>query len=103
MLPAARMTEIVLVFSLMMLQVLSFMFLLLSSGARIALMVLLVSSVSGLEPGCLRLFLLIVLEELLSFAQREKLLSLLVLICSLFFSLSACMFFFLFLSFAFLT
>ena len=56
MLPAARMTEIVLVFSLMILQVLSFMFLLLSSGARIALMVLLVSSVSGLEPGCLRLF-----------------------------------------------
>ena len=65
------------------------------------LMVSLVSSASDFEPGCLMLLLLIVLEESLSFAPCEKLLSLLVLICSLFF-LCLHSFFFLFLSFSLL-
>ena len=76
----------------MTLKALSFLFLLSSSGAGTMLMVLLFSSLSHLEPGCLRLLLLIVLEEF--FFPRKKILSLLVLIYSLFCILCLHMFFY---------
>ena len=61
-------------------------------------MVLLVSSVYDLEPGSLMLLLLIMMEELLSFATRKKVTSLIVKIC---FFLCLHAYFFSFLSFAF--
>ena len=85
---SCNLRRLLLSFFLMMMQALSFTFSLLSSGAGMTLMVLLVSSVSGLEPECLRLLLLIVLEESLSFSQRKKLLSLLVQNLFFVFSLS---------------
>ena len=92
MLPAARMTEIVLFFTHDL------------AGAIFHVFIIVIRSKNSID-GAASFFcfwfrawmfeavLLIVLEELLSFAQREKLLSLLVLICSLFFlCLHACSF-----------